>query len=118
MTVAANKFALLSRARQCCIQIGQAVPNSTKIQTQAVQPGGMGPIVGFIGVAAKDVASEGISMYGDSAWTILQDVATTVATVSTVLLAEGIMMDTSSPDFAIREVLCVCVCLCLSGASG
>jgi hypothetical protein len=99
-------------------RVGQAVPNSTKIQTQALQPGGMGPIVGFIGVAAKDVASEGISMYGDSAWTILQDVATTVATVSTVLLAEGIMMDTSSPDFAIREVFCVRVCLCLSGSLG
>ena len=74
-------------------------------------------MVGFIGVPADHVAASGISMYGDSAWSILQDVAITLANVSNVLTAEGLMIDVSLPDYAVREVcvyvhMCAYVCVC------
>ena len=82
---------------------GKPVRNSPKIQTQAIQPGGKGPTVGWIGVAAADVEGDDMSMYGDSAWSIMQDVATTLANVSTLLTSEGLMMDMTLPEYAQRE---------------
>ena len=82
---------------------GSSVFNSAKIQTQAVQPDGTGPIVGFIGVAAQDVNESGISMYGDSAWSVMQDVAATLAHVSVAVTAEGLMVDTSLAEYATNE---------------
>jgi len=76
---------------------------TSKIQTQAVQPHGDGPILGFVGVSAADLEGAAISLYGESSWAIMQDVATTLASVATAISAEGLMMDQSLADYAVRE---------------
>ena len=86
------------------VAVGKSVSRTSKIQTQAVQPGGTGPSVGFLGVSSEVVAKAEIKLYADTAWDILQDVADTLANVSTALAAEGLMMDQSSSDYAAREV--------------
>jgi hypothetical protein len=61
------------------VEVGKTVRKSSVIQTQAVQPSDSGPIFGIIGVARADLDNEDISMYDDSAWTIMQNTATTLA---------------------------------------
>lgn len=85
------------------VKEGSSVFNTAKIQTQAVQPDATGPVVGFIGVAAQDVESSGISMYGDSAWSVMQDVAATLAHVSVTITADGLLIDTSLSEYAATE---------------
>ena len=85
------------------VKQGSPVFNSAKLQTQAVQPDGTGPIVGFIGVATQDVENSDMSIYGDSAWSVMQDVAVTLANVSVGITAEGLMIDMSLPEYATNE---------------